>query len=279
MQRGIALGVPGVALVTAAGLVAQVRRVANAPLPRFDDLDPTGRYGGEGGRPVHIAVLGDSSVTGPGLEDPSHSWVAQLADRLPWQVHLRSHAVGGSRVRDVLLRQAPAAVAERPDLFVVAVGANDALHATPAGRFTRDLEAMLELLRALAPVVTLGIGDLSVIPRLPATLRPLVSLRSAAVDRLHASVVAGRHGVVRVPVSQLSDAHFRRGGRSLFAPDLFHPNREGHALWARLFEPYVADALGRHATVPVIDLRDGRALDGSPAAPAGGPVGAELPVG
>lgn len=244
VQRGIALGVPGLALAATAGLVAQVRRVANAPLPHFPDGDPSGRYGSTTGKPVRVDVLGDSSVTGPGLDDGAHSWIAQLSDMLPWSVDLRSHAVGGSRVRDVLLRQAPRTLIDPPDLYVLAVGANDALHATPARRFARDLEALLELLRAVAPVVTLGIGDLSVIPRLPPTLRPLVARRSSSVDRLHAAVVAGRDRVMRVPVSQLSDPHFRSGGRELFVADLFHPNRHGHALWAQLFEPFVREAVG-----------------------------------
>lgn len=243
MRRGLALGVPGLALATAAGFWTQVRRVVDAPLPHFEDGDPSGRYGGTGGRPVRVSVLGDSSVTGPGLADPTRVWVARLLDALPCPVELRCHAVGGSRVRDVLVRQAPAAVADPPELFVLAVGANDALHGTPSRQFARDLEALLELLRAVAPVVTLGIGDLSVIPRLPGTLRPVVSLRSAAVDRLHASVSAGRDGVHRVPVAELADPHFRRAGSSWFVPDLFHPNEAGHALWARLFEPYVRVAL------------------------------------
>jgi lysophospholipase L1-like esterase len=250
VQRGVALGVPGLAVATAAGLYAQVRKVANAPLPRFSDLDPSGRYGDVGGPPLQVTVLGDSSLTGPGLAEGAHVWIAQLADRLPRDVHLRCLARGGSRVRDVLLRQAPAALVDRPDLFVVAVGANDAMHATPTGRFVRDLEALLEVLRAAAPVVTLGIGDLSVIPRLTPTLRPLVARRSATIDRLHASVSSGRERVVRVPVADLSDHHFRRVGRPLFVEDLFHPNRHGHGLWAQLFEPYVRRALGLSQVVP-----------------------------
>lgn len=259
VQRGIALGVPGLALAATAGLLAQVRRVANAPLPHFPDGDPSGLYGAGGGAPLRVDVLGDSSVTGPGLDHGSHSWIAQLCDMLPWQVELRSHAVGGSRVRDVLLRQAPRTLARPPDLYVVAVGANDALHATPARRFARDLEALLETLRAVAPVVTLGIGDLSVIPRLPPTLRPLVARRSASVDRLHAAIAAGRERVLRVPVAELSDPHFRAGGRELFVADLFHPNRHGHALWARLFEPFVREAVAEwvldHAPVPATEPR------------------------
>lgn len=255
--RGIALGMPGLALAAGAGLWSQARKVANAPLPKFDDHDASGRYGALEGTPIRIDALGDSSMTGPGLAHGSHVWIAQLADLLPWRVELRSHAKGGSRVRDVLLRQAPRSLADPPDLFVLAVGANDTLHGTPRPLFSRDLEALLELLRTVAPVVTLGIGDLSVIPRLPATLRPIVSLRSAMVDRWHQEVTSGRDGVVRIPVPELSDHHFRVGGRRLFTEDLFHPNREGHAMWAQLFEPFVSSAMSDRGSATTVDLRDG----------------------
>lgn len=247
---------PGLALAAGAGLWSQAKKVANAPLPQFDDHDPSGRYGALEGTPIRIDALGDSSMTGPGLAHGSHVWIAQLADLLPWRVELRSHAKGGSRVRDVLLRQAPRSLADPPDLFVLAVGANDTLHGTPRPLFSRDLEALLELLRTVAPVVTLGVGDLSVIPRLPATLRPIVSLRSAMVDRWHQEVTAGREGVVRVPVPLLSDHHFRAAGRRLFTEDLFHPNREGHEMWARLFEPFVTSAMTGRRPTAVVDLRD-----------------------
>lgn len=258
MKRGIAIGVPGVALATAGGLWAQVRHVANAPLPHFGDLDPSGRYGadddGEGdGRdgderrpPLRLAVLGDSSMTGPGLSSPTDIWIARAAAALGRPVDLRSHARGGSRVRDVLEQQVPALVEEPVDLVVVSVGANDAIHATPLRSYARALDRLLDRLAGVAPVVSLGVGDLSVIPRLPRTFRPVVARRSAAIDRTHTLVTADRDRVVRVPVSKLSDHLFRDRGAELFAADLFHPNRHGHSLWADLFRPYLLRALDAH---------------------------------
>ncbi len=251
----MALGVPGLALAAAGGLWAQAKRAANAPLPQFQDLDPSGRYGAAHGDPVRMVVLGDSSVTGPGLSHGSLVWIARLADRLPWDVELVSVARGGSRVRDVLRHQHADAVMHRPDVFVLAVGANDALHGTTARQYARDLGPLLDGLTAVAPVATLGIGDLSVIPRVPPTLRPVLARRSATIDRTHAAVSATRAGVVRVPVSTLSDGHFRDLGPDLFSPDRFHPNERGHHLWAGLFLPYVRAALSGGAG-DRIDLRD-----------------------
>ena len=151
-------------------------------------------------------------------------------------------------------RQLPSAVLDPPDAFVVSIGANDAIHGTPTRTFARQLEQLLDQLSAVAPVVSLGIGDLSVIPRLPRTLRPVVAPRSALIDPAHKLVAADRDHVVRVPVGKLSDPHFRRHGTDLFADDLFHPNHHGHELWADLFLPYVQRALLGPAS-PVVDLR------------------------
>jgi lysophospholipase L1-like esterase len=217
--------------------------MANAPLPHYGDHDPTGRYGPSSDTPVRIGVLGDSSMTGPGLADRTQVWMARLADRLPFGVDLRSHARGGSRVRDVLVGQAPDAIADRPDLFVVSVGANDALHGTSARQFARDLDTLLDLLRLHAPVVSLGVGNLSVIPRLPLTLRPVVARRSATFDRVHARLTQERERVVRVPVGELADPFFIGRDLANFVGDLFHPSGRIHAVWAELFEPYVRAAL------------------------------------
>lgn len=151
------------ALATVGGVWVEARRAAHAPLPHFEDNDPSGTYGRRD-EPVQVrvAVLGDSSVTAPGLPSGSHSWIARACDQLPWEVQLRSYARGGSRVLDVLDEQAPDAVRDGADLFVVAVGANDVLHLTPGRRFVRHLQELLDELARAAPVVTLGIGGRTV---------------------------------------------------------------------------------------------------------------------
>ena len=256
-RRGWALGVPGVALATAGGVWVQAQRVANAPLPHFEDLDPSGRYGDAPGPQLRLVALGDSSMTGPGLTDAADTWIARVAGSLSSPVELISLARGGSRVRDVITDQLDRAIELRPDLYVVSVGANDAMHGTPSPVVRRQLGSVLTALEQVAPVVALGIGDLSVIPRLPRSLRTLVSVRSAAIDRAHRSATRGRPSVLRIPVSELSDPHFRAAGSSLFSPDLFHPNAEGHRLWSSLFTPFVAAAMAVQHDVreDVVDIR------------------------
>jgi lysophospholipase L1-like esterase len=253
VRKEVTLGVPGLALVAAGGLWAQAQRAARAPLPHFADLDPSGRYGTDprdGSDPLRIVVLGDSTLTGPGLFHGSQVWIARIADRLGRPVTLQSHARGGARARDVLRHQSAPATARAADLFVVSVGANDAVHGSTARRYLRDLSELLDSLSVQAPVVSTGLGDMAMIPRIPATLRPLLTRRCRAIDDAHAEACERRADVHRIPVAELSDPQFRAAGPSVFAGDLFHPNVDGHALWAELFEPWIHRAL-QHLRHPV----------------------------
>jgi lysophospholipase L1-like esterase len=237
------------AMAAAGAVAAQFWYVAHRPLPSFHDLDANGVFGSDTMPEARIVLLGDSTVTGPGLESCADLWSHQVARRLALEhrVRLLSLAVGGSRANDVLVRQVPDALALEPHLAVISVGANDATHGTPLRRIETDLDAIVAAFGKIGTgVVLAGVGDLGNIPRLAFPLKALASRRSRAIDRVHARV-AGRYGhVVKVPVAQRCDEFFRSA--DAFCPDLFHPNRAGHAVWADAAYPVIAAALAR-ATV------------------------------
>ncbi len=134
MRLGLAgaAGVPFAAMAAVGTVAAQFWYVAHRPLPSFLDLDPDGVFGPDSAPEVRLALLGDSTVTGPGLDSPDDLWSRQVVRRLATDLRIRlvSVAAGGSRVRDVLVDQVPAAQQRRPDVAVVSVGANDATHGT-----------------------------------------------------------------------------------------------------------------------------------------------------
>ena len=241
-----AAGIPFAAAAAVGTVAAQFWYVAHRPLPRFTDLDPDGVFGPEGVPEVRLVLLGDSTVTGPGLERRDDLWSRQVARRIAGDVRirLRSVAVGGSRVRDLLVAQLPDAQELRPDVVVVSVGGNDAMHGTRLRSFEADLDALVEaFVEAGTEVVLAGVGDLGNIPRLVHPLKALASRRSRQFDRAHARVADRHDHVAKVPVAELTDAQFRT--RDVFCPDLFHPNCVGHTAWAEAAYPFVADALVR----------------------------------
>jgi lysophospholipase L1-like esterase len=251
------VGLPAAATAAVVAIGAQAWYAGHRGLPRFDDLDPSGTVGAEGLPEVRVALIGDSTFTGPGLDSVDDVWIRQVAARLGdrYRVCIRSEAVGGARARDVLMYQVRAAVAWRPDVAVVSVGANDALRSIRIGRFEAELEAIAAALSDVdATVVLAGVGDMAAAPRVPFPLKLVVSERSGAADRAHARVAARDERVFKIPVAELTNDLFRRQPE-LFCSDLFHPNREGQGVWAKAAYPILADVIAHAATqVPPTNL-------------------------
>jgi lysophospholipase L1-like esterase len=216
------------------------------PAPDLPEFDPSGEFGDPATPPLRVVVLGDSSVTAPGVDHPDQIWVRIICQRLAERHHvaLKSVAVGGSTVRTVLDSQLEAAILSDPDLILLSIGANDAIRGIPLRRFERDLDHLVaDLADTGAIVIQSGVGDLGTIPRLYPPLRGLMTRRSLAYDRVHHRV-ARRHGTL--VVDQRSDD--RRAwlrDRSLWSDDLFHVSASGHARWAetvwKTVEPAFAD--------------------------------------
>jgi lysophospholipase L1-like esterase len=241
-----AAGFPAAAVAAAGAMAAQFWYVAHRPLPNFADLDANGLFGPEAMPEARIVLLGDSTITGPGLESCNDLWSHRVARRLAVDrpVRLLSLAAGGSRARDVRLRQLPHALTLAPHLVIVSVGANDAMHGTRMRYVAEDLDAIATAFGEIgAGVVLTGVGDLGNIPRLRQPLKTLASRRSGAVDRVHTRVANRHKHVVKVLIAEHTDKAFRSA--DVFCPDLFHPNCAGHAVWADAAYPVIADALAR----------------------------------
>ena len=216
-------------------LAAQAAWVVGRPLPWYSDLDASGREGREDGVPLTIAVLGDSTCTGPSLDEPSQIWVRSLARMIGdrFAVEIRSVAVGGARAADVARRQLEPAMALAPDIAIVSVGGNDALRGVPYRTFERHLDAIVSGLAEVSGMVMLsGVGDLGSIPRLPQPLRGVCRRRGRVMNLIHQRV-GRRHGAVVADQWAWAAGEFNRHPE-LFCPDLFHPGPAGHEVWARV---------------------------------------------
>lgn len=205
------------------------------PSPDLEQFDPSQRFGDRDGPPLRVAVLGDSSVTAPGVAGPEEIWISHVCNRLAadWHVEMRSFAVGGAMVKDLIEEQMEDAILFGPDLVFVSVGANDAIKGVLRRRYARDLDFLIgELTKTGAIVVQSGVGDLGTIPRLYPPLRHLISRRALAFDRVHWKV-AERHGSTVVD-QRSDDLEVWYSDRTLWADDLFHVSADGHARWAQI---------------------------------------------
>ena len=231
--------IAGAAVVTAEAVYALLR-----PAPVLPEFDPSGEFGEPSNPTLRVVVLGDSSVTAPGVSHPDQSWVRIVCRRLGEHRHvvLRSLAIGGATARTVIRDQLDEAVESRPDIALLSIGGNDAIHGVPLSRFERELDlAVADLTASGALVLLSGVGDLGTIPRLYQPLRGLMTRRSATYDRAHQRV-AQRHGALVVD-QRSDDRRLWLRDRSLWSEDLFHVSASGHARWAdtawRTLEPAI----------------------------------------
>lgn len=219
-------------------IAGQVAYARFRGVPSFEGLDPSCVVG-DGGLPgLRLVVLGDSTVTAPGLDDPDASWPRIVARHLAGRycVDLTSLAEGGAKSRDVLAGQLPRALTSRWNVAVVSVGSNDIMRFVPVWRFERRLDRIVAELKEVSDAVILfGVGDLGSIPRLPFPLDRIASGAGHVADLVHRRVAA-RHDVAKIDQWRLTTEAFN-SGIHMFSPDLFHPSPIGHQAWADALIP------------------------------------------
>ena len=225
-------------LSAAAILVGQAWHTGHRPdLPSLTNQDPSAVLGDPTSPPLKVVLLGDSSITAPGVEPLDDCWARRIGHRLAATHHVKlvNVAVGGARAADVLRYQVAPALAEAPDIALVCVAANDALRAEPVQEFERDLTEIVGRLCARIPAVGVsGLGDLGPLPRLPSIGSAWARVRARSFDRAIARV-AHTHDVPKTaawgPLFQpFVDPKNKNG---MYAADMFHASGKGHALFGQ----------------------------------------------
>ncbi|GAC1340534.1 MAG: hypothetical protein NVSMB29_09580 [Candidatus Dormibacteria bacterium] len=139
----------------------------------------------------------------------------------------------------------------RPDIVLVVVGANDVTHRTRRALAGRDLRRVIDgCVQTGAQVVVAGVPAVGTTRRVAEPLRSVIRWAAHRLDQTWRAETAAT-AAVRVELAAETGPAFA-ADRTLFSPDLFHPNDAGYALWARVLEPGVMRAYrqggGREAT-------------------------------
>jgi lysophospholipase L1-like esterase len=222
------------------------RRKVEAQTPKDDPPSGNGVYGRYKGKPIVFTVLGDSSAVGLGVERSSETpgvlIAAALAELAERSVRLVRLAVSGAESRD-LDPQVDQALAERPDVALIMIGANDVTTRTKPVVSVRHLEDAVRRLTAAGTQVVVGTcPDLGTIRPIAQPLRWLArrwSREHAAAQTVAVVEAGGR----TVSLGSILGPSFA-SDRTLFSRDEFHPSAAGYAAAAAAILPSVADALG-----------------------------------
>ncbi|WP_338087972.1 SGNH/GDSL hydrolase family protein [Nocardioides lijunqiniae] len=238
------LGAGLYAVLTAEAKLARkaIGRTSGAP------PDATGWYGrGRPGPALKIALLGDSSAAGYGVDDVTETPGAVLANGLAEyaerRVYLRAFCVVGAKSSQ-LDDQIDKALTIEPDVAVILVGANDVTHKMLPSESVRHLsEGVRRLVDAGVEVIVGTCPDLGTVKPIGPPLKQVArtwSRRLAAAQTIAVINEGGR----TVSLAAVLGKEFAAAPALLFGPDQFHPSAHGYRALATVLLPSVLAALG-----------------------------------
>ncbi|WP_328698438.1 SGNH/GDSL hydrolase family protein [Streptomyces sp. NBC_00342] len=189
--------------------------------------------------PVRIAVLGESTAAGCGVDSHGKGFTGHFARELGARtgrpVEWAVHGQYGATVRRIRYRLLPEV---GPDLQVAALlaGVNDVLGRTSPQGWGDELHAVVkELGQRAEQVVVTGIPAFGEFPSVPGTLGRYLAERATALDDVSQRVCAEFANVTWVGSVDVLPM-----GPEFFARDRFHPSAHGYREWARIVAGKVA---------------------------------------
>jgi lysophospholipase L1-like esterase len=213
---------------------------------------PTGDAGQ--GR-LRMVVLGDSTTAGVGVERAEDSLPYLVARRVARAegraVHVVSYGWAGARAADLVRQQLPRAIEPLrssetesflagADIVLVVIGANDATHNTPPGRFRASLRTLLGGIRDTAPSARVVLAGIPAFRGALRAVEPLIFLADqfARLLRPVSRSEAARAGAAYADLAR-DVPPLIRGRTDVLASDQFHPSVVGYTAWADV----IAEAL------------------------------------
>lgn len=201
------------------------------------------------GPPVRLALLGDSTVEGDGLDDPRTAMPGQVAAALVAAtgraVDVRAFGRSGLRVGRVLTTQVPRLIGLEADAVVISAGVNDGLGRRPPWRVAADTAALLVAVRQVAPTAALclvGCIDIRTAPALPRPANRVIGWHFARTQRAQLRAAAAS-GVPAVPVPDPPPVDH-------YGPDGIHPGVDGIAWLAERVAAELVAQLDRPTVMP-----------------------------
>jgi lysophospholipase L1-like esterase len=237
----IGLGiVVGLFVITEALLV--IFNGSKVPMPTI----PRGtRSYGTVGTKLQYVVLGDSTAIAQGA-DYDEGYAVGTSQHLAQthQVGVLNLAVSGARAGDVLNDQLPQMIDQKPDVVLIAVGANDVTHLTMTSSVEHSVKATINQLvkqNCDVKIVITGAAQMGAVPRFPQPLRALAGRRSDQLNSMFERL-STQQKITFARVAAQTGPQFKKNP-GLFAADKFHPNAAGYALWTNAINTSLDQAL------------------------------------
>ena len=245
-------GVGGLSLLGAGfyGLLNAEARLARRTIGSASDEPPpdaTGWYGrGRPGPAVRIALLGDSSAAGYGVdrveETPGAILASGVSEHADRRVYLREFCKVGARSSQ-LREQIDRALPIEPEVALILIGGNDVTHKMPISESVRHLSEGVRRLRTAGVSVVVGTcPDLGTVKPIAPPLKQVARIWSRRLAAAQMIAVIGEGGRT-VSLGSILGPEFAAAPAVLFGPDQFHPSARGYLSMVGVLLPSVLAAL------------------------------------
>jgi acyl-CoA thioesterase-1 len=203
------------------------------------------KFGSEESAPLTYVVMGDSTAVGQGGD--YEKGIALSTAHLLAERHLvtfQNVSISGARLRDVQRQQVPRAIALKPDVVLVSVGANDVTHLTSLHTVQVTINTIIDSLRTANPnvkIVLTGAPQMGSVPRFPEPVASIARARTNSVNSEFEKMAAEKHvtfGYIARDTGPIFDGH-----PELFAADKFHPTTAGYQVWIPVLNGALTTAL------------------------------------
>lgn len=199
---------------------------------------------GSGSKLTYV-VMGDSTTVAQGADYGDGYPLASarhLAEK--YEVTFVNTGISGATAESTLQQQLSDAMQYKPDLVLLAVGANDTTHFTKGLTIQKSIQSIVDGLKASNPDVKIVVTRspaLDSVSRFPFGAKQLMQLRTKQVNKAFEPLIAKNNLILAPIAEQTRDAFL--ADPTLTAEDKFHPNARGYALWTPVINRAIDEAL------------------------------------
>lgn len=195
------------------------------------------------GEPLSYAVMGDSTAISQGSTyDEGFAAASSAYLGRSFAVRAINTGISGAISEEVRRDQLEEVLRFRPDIVLLAVGANDATHFVRSSVIRESIQYIIDELRKVNPrvqIIVTGSPAMDSLTRFPDGTKQLMGLRTRQVNAVFERLIK-ENNLVFAPIAEKTREAFI-ADPTLTAADNFHPNGRGYALWV----PVINQALDR----------------------------------
>ena len=237
----LTLAATAVALIVFIAIQFLIIRFNGSPIT-VPTIERSERIAGAGPR-LSYAVMGDSTSISQGSEYKdgfAAASIAHLSNR--FTVRSINTGISGATTEEVRSEQLDHVLKFKPDLVLLAAGANDTTHFVRGKTIHESLQFIIDELRRINPnvkIIVTGSPAMDSVTRFPHGAKQLMALRTSQVNAVYDEII-NKNNLLHAPIAEKTRDAFI-ADPTLTAADNFHPNKRGYALWI----PVINQAIDR----------------------------------